>query len=89
MNHQMHVNEPDQPDDDDERRDRAALGVADRSLDKTRLLTRQCDTCVFRPGNLMHLGPGRLHDPVGEATRQQSFVVCHKTLPYADPAHPA
>ena len=29
-----------------------------------RLCARRCDTCVFRPGNLIHLAPGRLRGMV-------------------------
>lgn len=51
---------------------------------KSRLLSRQCQTCIFRPGNPMHLEKGRLKDLVRQAG--ESYVVCHDTLPYSD--HP-
>ncbi|WP_212825247.1 hypothetical protein [Polymorphospora rubra] len=60
----------------------ASLSVGDPALRKTRLLSRQCDTCIFRPGNLMHLADGRLHDLVAKARDGESFIICHDTLPY-------
>lgn len=46
-----------------------------------RLLARKCDTCVFRPGNLMRLQPGRVDDMVQEAVGNNSWIVCHDTAP--------
>lgn len=40
-----------------------------------------CETCIFRPGNRMHLRPGRLADMIRSAMRADSFIVCHTTLP--------
>jgi hypothetical protein len=57
------------------------VSVGDRDTMRTRLLARMCDTCVFRPGNLMHLRQGRLHDLVEQARAAQSYIVCHSTLP--------
>lgn len=39
-----------------------------------------CPTCIFRPGNLMHLEPGRLREMVGQARKDESTIVCHSTL---------
>jgi hypothetical protein len=69
------------PHDDDQ-----TISVADHRLGKTRVLSRQCDTCVFRPGNPMHLPPGRLADLVDQARTNEGYIVCHDTLPYS--AHP-
>ncbi|MET8837544.1 hypothetical protein ABZV78_27025 [Micromonospora sp. NPDC004540] len=70
------VPEPDvEPDAD------AEISVGDPVLGKSRLLSRQCDTCIFNRGNLMHLAPGRLRDLVTEARQRESFIVCHDTLP--------
>ena len=44
------------------------------------VLARRCDTCVFRPGNLMHLQPGRVRDMVDQAVAKGSVIVCHATL---------
>ncbi|MGI5214846.1 HAD domain-containing protein [Plantactinospora sp. CA-290183] len=65
------------------------LSVGDPVLRKSRLLSRQCDTCVFRPGNLMQLSGGRLRDLVNQTLRDESFIICHETLPYAGPANNA
>lgn len=49
-----------------------------------RLLRKKCATCIFRPGNLMELRPGRLkyieedcNDPFDPKT-----FACHDTLKY-------
>lgn len=52
----------------------------DRDLGGVRLLSRQCSTCIYRPGNLMRLRPGRLKDITEENRRAQSYLVCHQTL---------
>jgi hypothetical protein len=39
-----------------------------------------CSTCVFRPGNLMRLEPGRLRGMIEEARAGESGIVCHKTI---------
>jgi hypothetical protein len=39
-----------------------------------------CTTCVFRPGNLMHLDVGRLAQMVQEACAEESAITCHSTL---------
>jgi hypothetical protein len=38
--------------------------------------------CIFRPGNLVHLAEGRLHDLVTQVRRDESFIVCHAALPH-------
>ncbi|MCI4066174.1 hypothetical protein MRQ36_27945 [Micromonospora sp. R77] len=58
------------------------LSVGDPDLRKSRLLSRQCDTCIFAPGNRMRLAPGRLRDIVTEARARESFIICHSTLPH-------
>lgn len=65
--------------------DSDGLSVGDPVLRKTRLLAQQCTTCIFGPGNPMSLAPGRLRDLVDQARTQGSFIICHETLPYADP----
>lgn len=39
-----------------------------------------CPTCVFRPGNLMDLMPGRLRGMIDEARRNEGCIPCHKHL---------
>jgi hypothetical protein len=46
------------------------------------VLAEQCSTCVFRPGNLMNLGPGALQRIVDANLRDNSALTCHQTLPY-------
>jgi len=48
---------------------------------KPRVLTDQCETCIYHPGNLMHLRPGRLREMTLDALRQGcQGVICHDTL---------
>ncbi|WP_369226708.1 hypothetical protein AB5J52_39360 [Streptomyces sp. R39] len=54
--------------------------VADPATGTVRLCARRCDTCIFHPGNLMHLQPGRVTEMVTRAGRAEGHVVCHKTL---------
>ena len=72
------------PTDRHETRDAAReprFDVGDHHSGRTRLLSRQCATCIFRPGNPMHLTPGRLHQLVTDTLRETSYIVCHQTLP--------
>ena len=39
-----------------------------------------CQTCVFRPGNVMDLRAGRLRGMIDQARGDDSAVVCHATL---------
>jgi hypothetical protein len=71
---------PNPPDDGEPDQIEARHSVGDPVLRKTRLLSRQCQTCVFRPGNLMHLHERRLRDLVAEARANEGFIVCHSTL---------
>lgn len=45
-----------------------------------RVCVGMCDTCIFRPGNLMQLKPGRVRGMVADSIRRDSFIPCHKTL---------
>lgn len=47
---------------------------------RVHVLARMCDTCIFRPGNLMELCPERVEDMVQQAIRDESTIVCHSTL---------
>lgn len=40
----------------------------------------RCATCIFRPGNLMHLGPGRVKDMVDQSVADGGAIICHSTL---------
>lgn len=46
---------------------------------KVHVAARLCDTCIFRPGNLMHLEPGRVEDMVA-GCGENGHIPCHKTL---------
>ena len=54
--------------------------------DELHVMSARCGTCVFRPGNLMHLEPGRVRELVDDNLDADAALVCHKTLPYGD--HP-
>lgn len=45
-----------------------------------RVMAEQCSTCIFRPGNLMYLQPGRVRGMVEEVVRDDSYTTCHQTL---------
>lgn len=47
---------------------------------KVHVLSARCSTCVFRPGNLMHLSPGRMKDLVETNRRNDTAFACHQTL---------
>jgi len=47
---------------------------------KVHVMRRMCDTCIFRPGNLMQLSEGRVESMVEQATELQSCIPCHETL---------
>lgn len=50
------------------------------------LLAEQCSDCIFRPGNLMHLGPGRMQEVVRANLENGTALICHQTLAYG--SHP-
>lgn len=39
-----------------------------------------CSTCIFRPGNLMHLRAGRVEEMVETCMAGQGVIPCHQTL---------
>lgn len=47
---------------------------------KVHVCARMCKTCIFRPGNLMHLEEGRVDDMVAKATADEGCIPCHSTL---------
>lgn len=44
------------------------------------VLTSKCGTCIFRPGNKMHLQDGRVADMVRACVDENRVIPCHKTL---------
>lgn len=43
-------------------------------------MSSKCDTCIFRPGNLMRLEEGRVEQMVRDSIKGQGAIPCHKTL---------
>jgi hypothetical protein len=41
---------------------------------------RKCSTCIYRPGNLMHLDPGRRDGMEAGAIAQGGVIPCHQTI---------
>jgi hypothetical protein len=76
----------DEYEDEEEEAAGERLSVGDPITGKTRRLSRQCDTCIFRPGNPMHLDPGGLKDIVDGSIDAGSYIICHETLPGMAPA---
>jgi hypothetical protein len=70
-----------EPEDDEPYAD-----VADPLTGTVRLCAQRCDTCIFQPGNPIHLQPGRVTDMVTAARRAEGHVVCHKSLGTEAPA---
>lgn len=60
--------------------------IGDPETNKIRVMSDQCSTCVFRPGNLMRLRPGRLKEIIDRNRAAESLLTCHQTLDYGD--HP-
>ena len=52
--------------------------VASRGV--VRVMRERCSTCIFKPGNLMHLQTGRVRNMVEQVREDQSCIPCHKTL---------
>lgn len=44
------------------------------------VLTQKCDTCIFRPGNVMRLRPDRVENMVKECVEKDTVIPCHQTL---------
>lgn len=56
---------------------------------KVHVMSEQCSTCVFRPGNLMHLSPGRLKGMAEHVQETGVPFACHQTLSYASAEYQA
>lgn len=44
------------------------------------VLSRKCSTCIFRPGNLMHLRDGSVDTMVDGCIEDNTVIPCHSTL---------
>jgi hypothetical protein len=47
---------------------------------KIHVMAEKCSTCIFRPGNLMHLKPGRVKDMAESSIADGAGITCHKTI---------
>jgi hypothetical protein len=47
---------------------------------RVHVMADKCETCIFRPGNLMNLDPGRVKSMVDESVAEGAGITCHKTL---------
>ena len=47
---------------------------------RVHVMHSMCSTCIFRPGNLMHLESGHVLNMVQQATKNESAIICHETL---------
>lgn len=47
---------------------------------KIHVCKERCATCIFRPGNIMDLAPGRVKQMVDDATKKDTAIICHSTL---------
>lgn len=43
-------------------------------------MAERCPTCIFRPGNLMHLQSGRVKDMLDKTRRADSCIPCHESM---------
>lgn len=68
------MDEDDRWDDDGDTR----ADVVD--ADGVRICAAKCPTCIFRPGNLMHLNPGRVKAMVADCLTTDAYIPCHDTL---------
>jgi hypothetical protein len=60
--------------------------VIDPVSGKVRVMSRQCSTCIFWPGNRMHLRPGRFEEVIRSHLESGALLTSHSTLSYGD--HP-
>lgn len=58
--------------------------IVDDVTRKVRVLSEKCSTCIFWPGNRMHLSEGYLQDIIRGNVEVGSLLTCHQTLPYGD-----
>lgn len=47
---------------------------------KVHVMSEKCSTCIFRPGNLMNLQPGRVKGMVDSSIDDGAGITCHKTI---------
>ena len=59
--------------------------VIEAATARLRVCVDRCSTCIFRPGNLMMLPPGRVRRMVQDCVSAEEHIVCHQTLDGALP----
>lgn len=47
---------------------------------RVHVMAEKCSTCIFRPGNLMNLKPGRVKEMVDGSVADGAGITCHKTI---------
>jgi len=62
------------------------VSIVDAETGRPRVLREKCTTCIYRPGNLMHLRDGRREEMERDSLANGSWITCHQTLPYG--SHP-
>lgn len=60
--------------------------VFDPETMEVRLCSEMCGTCIFRPGNQMHLQRGRVAQMARDSRAKEGHIVCHTTLDTDEPA---
>lgn len=72
------------------------LGVTQEDIDawpppyrdgQVHVMSEKCGTCVFRPGNLMNLPPGKLKGMADHVQETGIPFSCHQTLAYSEPRY--
>lgn len=48
--------------------------------EKVHVMERKCPTCIYRPGNLMKLDPGRKEGMEAKAIEDGGVIPCHQTI---------
>lgn len=73
---------------DDDEDEGGGTSAFDMENFRVRLMAQRCATCIFRPGNLMRLMPGRLKSMVEDSAAEEGYITCHDTLTYVDKGLP-
>jgi hypothetical protein len=48
--------------------------------DEVPVRAEMCETCIFRPGDVMRLAPGRVEEMVRSVRMSGSYIPCHETM---------
>lgn len=65
----------------------ANTNVFNEAEGKLHVMSRRCSTCIFRPGNLMHLEEGRVEEMVETSVENEGVIPCHQTIHGAREQH--